>query len=93
MHHFDRETNIALLRKVAASLQPGGHVVVLEFVLNEDRVTPPMAARFALSMLATTPAGHAYTFGHLADMLREAGFRDATAYPLDAPQTVVVATK
>ncbi|MGO4885967.1 MAG: hypothetical protein ACLP59_34865 [Bryobacteraceae bacterium] len=54
-------TCIALLKKVHAALKPGGRAATLEFVPNEDRVSPPMAAAFSLSMLASTPAGDAYT--------------------------------
>src|SRR5258705_6271352 len=43
LHHFDRETCTSLLRKTAASLKPGGRVAVLEFVPNDDPVSPPMA--------------------------------------------------
>jgi 2-polyprenyl-3-methyl-5-hydroxy-6-metoxy-1,4-benzoquinol methylase len=93
IHHFDRPTNVDFLRKTAASLKPGGRVVVLEFVPNEDRVTPPMAARFSLAMLAFTPAGDAYTLKELSGMLAEAGFSSVTAHPLPGPETVIVATK
>lgn len=93
LHHFDRQTNVAILKKTAGALESGGRVVVLEFVPNEDRVSPPMAARFSLTMLANTPGGEAYTFRELRDMLTEAGFEDATAHPLQGPQTVIVATK
>ena len=40
-------TCVGLLRKVHAALKPGGRAAALEFVPNEDRVTPPMAAGFA----------------------------------------------
>lgn len=93
LHHFDRETNVSFLRKTAAALEPGGRVVILEFVPNADRVTPPPTARFALVMLATTPDGDAYTFDELRAMLAEAGFADVAQHPLHGPQSVVVATK
>jgi ubiquinone/menaquinone biosynthesis C-methylase UbiE len=92
VHHFDKATNIAFLKKLHGALKPGGRVLVLEFVPNEDRVTPPMAARFSLTMLATTPAGDAYTFAELSGMLEDAEFHDATSHLLEGPQTVVVAT-
>jgi SAM-dependent methyltransferase len=92
LHHFDRDTNVALLRKVAGALKKGGRVVVLEFVPNDDRVSPPFAAGFALTMLAGTPAGDAYTFRELQEMLTAAGFSRASAHPLQGPQTVVVAS-
>lgn len=39
LHHFDPPANVRLLRKIHASLAPGGRVAVLEFVPNEDRVS------------------------------------------------------
>jgi 2-polyprenyl-3-methyl-5-hydroxy-6-metoxy-1,4-benzoquinol methylase len=93
LHHFDVATNTALLRKTAAAVNPGGRVVILEFVPNDDRVSPPLAAGFALTMLAGTPAGDAFTLRELQEMLSAVGFGGATAYPLLGPQTVVVAAK
>jgi hypothetical protein len=82
------------MRKVAASLKPGGKAVILEFVPNDDRVTPPMAAGFALTMLAGTPAGDAYTLRDLQQIVEDAGFRGGvTTHALPTPETVVVATK
>ncbi len=91
LHHFDRATNVALLRKVHAALRKGGRAAALEFVPNEDRVSPPMAAGFSLTMLATTPAGDAYTFSELAGMFREAGFAQIGGHPIPmAPHTTVM---
>jgi hypothetical protein len=66
-------TNVGLLEKVAAALVPDGRVVTLEMVPNDDRVTPPPAAAFSMTMLASTPAGDAYTFAELSDMFTRAG--------------------
>jgi 2-polyprenyl-3-methyl-5-hydroxy-6-metoxy-1,4-benzoquinol methylase len=93
LHHFDRPACVGLLRKVAGSLNSGGRVALLEFVPNEDRISPPMAAGFALTMLAATPGGDAYTLRELREMLQEAGFSSVDAHPLPNPQTVVVAKK
>ena len=94
LHHFDAATCTTLLRKVAAALNPGGKVVILEFVPNDDRVTPPMAAGFALTMLAGTPAGDAYTLRQLQGLLADAGFTGGvTTHALPTPETVVIATK
>lgn len=91
LHHFDTPTCVALLKKVRAALTPGGRVAALEFVPNEDRVSPPMAASFSLTMLATTTGGDAYTLAELETMYRAAGFDRITAHPVPAgPHTVVV---
>jgi len=91
LHHFDAPTCITLLKKVRASLRRGGLVAALEFVPNEDRVTPPMAAAFSLTMLATTHAGDAYTLKDLEAMYTAAGFGDITGHPVPTgPHTIVV---
>jgi hypothetical protein len=65
----------------------------VEFVPNPDRVSPAPAASFALVMLATTPAGDAYTFEELAGMLREAGFREVEQHAMPGlPATAVLGT-
>src|SRR5207245_8985260 len=61
-HHFDMETCEKLMSRVHAALKPGGKAITLEFVPNEDGVSPPTAAAFSLIMLAGTDAGDAYTF-------------------------------
>lgn len=94
LHHFDEETNVKLLRKIAAALKPGGQVVIVEFVPNADRVTPPVAARFAFTMLTNTQAGDAYTRAELDRMLAAAGFESVEERPLlPTPMTGVAARK
>jgi precorrin-6B methylase 2 len=91
LHHFDHPTCVSLLRKVRAALKPGGRVAALEFVPNDDRVTPPMQAGFSLTMLATTASGDAYTLRELDSMYREAGFTGITGHAVPTgPQTIVV---
>jgi len=74
LHHFDPPTCTTMMRKVRASLNPGGRAAIVEFVANPDRITPPMAAAFSMMMLATTPAGDAYTFAELENISKGAGF-------------------
>jgi len=74
LHHFDFTTNVTLLKRVRTALKPGGLVAVIEFVPNDDRVSPPDGALFAMRMLGTTPNGDAYTFAEIDRMLHDAGF-------------------
>lgn len=91
LHHFDRPTCVGLLKKVRAALKPGGRAATLEFVPNEDRISPPMPAAFAMVMLAATVGGDAYTFADLSGMYVEAGFSNVTAHPIPmSPHTVVM---
>jgi ubiquinone/menaquinone biosynthesis C-methylase UbiE len=91
LHHFDVPTCEALLRKVHAALAEGGRAVTLEFVPNEDRISPSIPAAFSLVMLATTPSGDAYTFQQLDSMFRNAGFSRSELHPLPpSPQQVIL---
>ncbi len=92
LHHFGVDTCVGLLKKVRASLKPGGCAATLEFVPNEDRVSPPMPAAFSMTMLTSTAAGDAYTFRELAEMHTQAGFAGVTAHPVPmSPHTIVMA--
>jgi O-methyltransferase domain/Dimerisation domain len=93
-HHFDVPTCETLMRRVHEALKPGAKAITLEFVPNEDRVSPPTAASFSLMMLANTDAGDAYTFSEYEKMFRNAGFAKSTLHPVpEMPQQVVVSEK
>jgi 2-polyprenyl-3-methyl-5-hydroxy-6-metoxy-1,4-benzoquinol methylase len=82
LHHFDPPTCEQLLRKVYESLAEGGRAVTLEFVPNEDRISPPDAAAFSVMMLGSTPSGDAYTFSEFEKMFANAGFKRSEIHPL-----------
>ena len=67
--------------------------VVLEFVPHADRVSPPVPARFSLTMLAGTPGGDAYTFAELRQQLEAAGLSNVSAHALPTPETIMLAEK
>jgi 2-polyprenyl-3-methyl-5-hydroxy-6-metoxy-1,4-benzoquinol methylase len=92
LHHFDEAACVGLLGKARAALAPGGRVAIVEFVPNEDRVSPPMPAMFAYIMLATTQAGTAFPPSALKRILSQAGFGHADFAPLPpSAQTLIVA--
>lgn len=94
LHHFDVTTCETLLRKVHAALVEGGRAVTVEFVPNEDRISPPPSAMFSLVMLGSTPSGDAYTFGELEGMFANAGFSRSELHQLPpTPQQVIISHK
>jgi 2-polyprenyl-3-methyl-5-hydroxy-6-metoxy-1,4-benzoquinol methylase len=94
LHHFDEQKNVELLKKLHGGLKPGGKVATLEFVPEEDRVSPPMPATFALIMLAETPAGDAYTRAELEKMFNLAGFSRHEFHAMPpSPHSVLVSTR
>jgi ubiquinone/menaquinone biosynthesis C-methylase UbiE len=90
LHHFDAPTCTALLRKVRSALRADGVAVTLEFVPNDDRVSPTVPAQFGMMMLGTTAAGEAYTFRELERMHLEAGFSRMDPEPVAAGAEAVL---
>ncbi len=94
LHHFNPATNLALLKKIHAALAPNGRVATVEFVPNEDRISPPMPAAFSLVMLATTDEGDAYTYPEFEKMFNAAGFSRNDLHPLPkSPENVIISYK
>jgi SAM-dependent methyltransferase len=90
LHHFDDLTCVNLLKKVHGALRPGGHAATLEFVPNEDRVSPPMPAAFAMTMLTSTASGDAYPLSELTRMYSQAGFSGVTGHPVPMTAHTIV---
>ena len=93
LHHFDQAAIETLLRKVYSALKPGGAAVTVEFVPNEDRVTPPIPAAFSMVMLGSTRAGDAYPFSEYERMFRAAGFSSSELRRTPGPQSIIISRK
>lgn len=93
LHCFDRATNVKLLSKIRAAMNPHGRVATVEFVPNEDRISPPIPASFSLAMLGNTESGDAYTFREFNEMFRQAGFGESSMRDLEpAPHRLIITT-
>ena len=80
------------LHLARAALAPKGRVAIVEWLPNEDRVSPPMPALFTMTMLLTTPSGTTYTGPEFSAMLTEAKFERPEIIPLvPTPLTLVLA--
>ncbi len=82
LHHFAVPACQQLAAKAHAALAPGGRALTLEFIPEPDRITPPATAVFALTMLATTAHGDAYTFAEYEQIFAAAGFRRSEFHAL-----------
>jgi hypothetical protein len=94
LHHFDPPTCETLLRRIHTALEPGGRVVTLDFVPNEDRVSPPTTAAFSFVMLGTTEGGDAYTLSEYQAMFGNAGFGRTESHAVPGfPSQVLISHK
>jgi SAM-dependent methyltransferase len=74
IHSNAVDDNRLLFRKAAQALNPGGRLVVQDFLMTEERDGPLMPALFALNMLVGTPEGDTYTEAEVRAWMTEAGF-------------------
>lgn len=74
MSRFSFYQNITLLRKIYDALNKGGLLVIQDYLINDDRVSPEFQALFNLNLLVTTPAGNLYTETDMWMMLKESWF-------------------
>ena len=62
-----------IVQKAAAALNPGGLLLVHEFLLNDSLDGPEFPALFSLNMLLGTDGGQSYSGGQVREMLSAAG--------------------
>lgn len=76
IHQNSPEKNLDLYRKTFWALNPGGAVLIRDYIMYESRTNPPEGALFALNMLISTPGGDTYTFPEVKETLEKAGFTE-----------------
>jgi SAM-dependent methyltransferase len=74
-----------IIRKTVSTLEPGGIIIIHEFILNDTRDGPLFPALFSLNMLLGTESGRSYSESELAAMLAAAGVRDIRRIPVQTP--------
>jgi SAM-dependent methyltransferase len=73
IHSNSAEQNRALIRSCAGALNPGGRVAVVDWVMDDDRVSPRGGAFFALNMLVATDDGDTFTEREIRGWMSQAG--------------------
>ncbi|MFH1626422.1 MAG: methyltransferase [Pseudomonadota bacterium] len=74
-----------ILEKTVSVLEPGGMVLVHDFILDDSFDGPLFPALFSLNMLVNTKQGQAYSQGQIEEMLLSAGFKDIRRLPFQGP--------
>jgi len=93
IHQNSQEQNIVLYGKVFSSLDPGGRIVIRDYVMEPDRTEPASGAVFAINMLVNTNGGNSYTFEEIRDGLTEAGFEKVRLIQKKEMSSIVEAYK
>ena len=85
LHGVGPETCATVLKKSVAAVEPGGLILVQEFILEDTKDAPVFPALFSLNMLLGTPEGQSYSEGELIGMLQAAGAKDVHRLPIQLP--------
>ena len=75
----------ACLAKTVAALEPGGLILIHDFILNDAKDGPEFPALFALNMLIGTEHGRSYSRKEIVSMLEKAGVVDIDHHQYDVP--------
>jgi SAM-dependent methyltransferase len=70
--------------------RPGGRIVVHDFMVDDDRSGPPLAALWQLQHMVYTPDGFGMTPGFVRDEISKAGFSEIQEYDLIPGMTRVL---
>lgn len=73
IHSNSPEINISLFKKAGRALNPGGRIVISDFIMNDDRISPVFGTFFSLNMLVNTDSGDTYTESEIKDWMTKAG--------------------
>jgi hypothetical protein len=82
-----------LIEKAWRALNPGGQLMVHEFLLDEEKTSPMNAALFAVHMLVMTEGGRSYSGSEIAGWMAEQGFENPHALKVSDDTGVVVGRK
>ena len=92
-HMLAPEENRNLLARAYRALEPGGRVVIQDFLLRADKTGPRAGALFSLNMLVNTRGGASYSEDEYTAWLRAAGFGEVRRVPLAGPAGVLIASR
>jgi SAM-dependent methyltransferase/predicted transcriptional regulator len=76
IHSNSLDTNRDLIHKCFKALNPGGKIIIQDWIMNHDRTQPTAGAIFAINMLVGTESGDCFTESEVSDMLTSAGFQN-----------------
>jgi len=85
LHGESPEKCRRIIDKAVSALEPGGLILIHEFILNRAMDGPLFAALFSLNMLLGTEGGQAYSEDQIAGMLAHAGVKNIRRIPIESP--------
>ena len=93
LHDWDLDKKQLLLSKAHAALPPGGTLIVVDAMIDDERRRNAFALLMSLNMLIETSGGFDYSAADCSSWLKRAGFRQVRRRALAGPYSMVVGTR
>ena len=85
LHGEGPENCRMIIQKAVDALEPGGMIIIHDFILNNSMDGPLFPALFSLNMLLGTESGQSYSEEQIQDMLTAVGVRDIRRIAVQSP--------
>lgn len=82
-----------LIRQMGRCLRPGGELVIVDFVPDDNRSKSGWPLIFAVNMLISTPEGDVFTAAQYETWMRQAGFTTFETIEIESEVTAVIGKK
>jgi len=93
IHIYSSAENRKLVKKGYRALNPGGQLVVKDFLLDPSGTSPLQAALFSVNMLVHTEGGAAYTEREVRSWMKSAGFEGVKRKDLPPRSSILAGRK
>jgi len=93
IHSNSYKINEALVAKCYEALNPGGQLVINDWIMNEDKTEPLSGAIFAINMLVGVAEGDCYSEKEVSSWMKKAGFKNISKNILDQGLSQMIAVK
>jgi ubiquinone/menaquinone biosynthesis C-methylase UbiE len=93
VHSEGERSTRDLFGRLARALTPGGRIVIIDMIPNDDRTGPAFPLMFALNMLVHTGEGDTFTLAEYRRWLQQAGFAHVETADIGTHSPLVIGRK
>ena len=93
VHSEGERSSRSLFQRLRRALVPGGRIVIVDMIPNDDRTGPAFPVFFALNMLVNTECGDTYTLAEYTRWLKEAGFARVATKDIGSHSPLIIGTR
>ncbi len=93
IHIFGPQQNQNIILKSYNALKEGGKLVILDYIMDKEKIAPPHGTLFGLHMLLNTKQGNVYSKEEITYWMEEAGFHSIKELPLNESAQLLMAEK